>query len=90
MIQKALFALFNAALLPCLVIHAYANGGNWRYTVEHYACGLDSITTKYEYNAPAPKDALTRDQLVRQLNQYLHDNLQKPADNSPSVNSETI
>ena len=64
-----------AAVLPdltclCLVIHAYANGGNWRYTVEHYACGVESITTQYEYTAPPPVDALTREQLQHQLDQF--------------------
>ncbi len=74
----------------CLVIHAYANGGNWRYTVEHYACGVESITTKYEYSASPPVDALTREQLQHQLDQFRRDNSAKPADDSAPAASQAI
>ncbi len=65
--------MIRKIILICLMIHAYANGGNWRYTVEQYTCGLKSVTTKYEYSAPAPAGALTRDQLERKLDQFRHD-----------------
>jgi hypothetical protein len=80
------YVIVEGLLSLCLMIHAYENGGNWRYTVENYDCGVNAVTTKYEYGIPAPKDSMTREQ----LNQYLRDNLDEPEDDSPSVERQRI
>jgi hypothetical protein len=90
MIRKRRVEFVEGLLSLCLMIHAYANGGNWRYTVERYACAVDSITTKYEYSAPAPAGALTREQLESKLDQLRRDDPAKPESDSAPAGGETI